>query len=177
MTTSLDWKEVGRTTVHEAHGRSLAEVTYELPSGVREVFTIKVERPCAAVVAATRDGKMILTRQFRPGPRKVLYELPGGYIDDGEDVIQAAARELREETGYSGSFQVAGKCYNDAYSEMVKWCVVATGATKEFDPRPDPAEFIEVLAVEISQFRSVLKSGEMTDADAGYMAMDFLGLL
>ena len=53
-----------------------------------------------AVLAMTSDGRFVTVRQFRPGPGRVLDELPGGYVEPREGVEQAAARELLEETGF-----------------------------------------------------------------------------
>lgn len=171
------WHEVSRSVVYERFGRALAEVVFRLPSGIRETFSIKVESRCVAVVALTPDRRIVLTRQFRPGPARVLYELPGGVAGPGEDPAVAGARELREETGFAGRATLAGECYPDPYSTCVKSCVVVTGASLAGPPTPDPEEFIAVSLVSVAEFRAVLRSGQLTDTDAGYQGLDHLGLL
>jgi ADP-ribose pyrophosphatase len=55
-----------------------------------------------AIVAVDGDGQVVLVRQFREPVRGELLELPAGVIDDGERPLDAAKRELREETGLAG---------------------------------------------------------------------------
>jgi 8-oxo-dGTP pyrophosphatase MutT (NUDIX family) len=55
-----------------------------------------------AIVAVDGDGQVVLVRQFREPVRGELLELPAGVIDDGERPLDAAKRELREETGLTG---------------------------------------------------------------------------
>jgi len=54
------------------------------------------------VVPVTSAGEVVLVRQYRHGTREVTLEIPGGIVDPGETPIQAAERELLEETGYGG---------------------------------------------------------------------------
>lgn len=58
-------------------------------------------RPAAAVVAIAEDGCVLLVPHYRYPVGKVLWELPGGMIDGDESPLDAAARELQEETGYT----------------------------------------------------------------------------
>ena len=54
----------------------------------------------AVVVAVTEQGELVIERQYRHGIEKVIWELPAGAIEPGEDPQEAAKRELLEETGY-----------------------------------------------------------------------------
>jgi 8-oxo-dGTP diphosphatase len=57
------------------------------------------QRPFLAVSAAiVRDGKILVVRRARP-PAHGVYTLPGGVVEVGETLVEAVAREIREETG------------------------------------------------------------------------------
>ena len=61
-----------------------------------------IERPDVVyVVALTKIGDLVLVNQYKNGVKKVILELPAGFIDKGEKPEEAAKRELLEETGYS----------------------------------------------------------------------------
>lgn len=55
------------------------------------------------VVAVTEHARLLTVRQYKHGAGQVVRELPAGYVDDGEDPLATAHRELREETGYEAS--------------------------------------------------------------------------
>ncbi len=79
-------------------------VTEDVAVDARTGFRIErsvVRHPGSAVMMAV-DGKkrVLLVRQYRLPAKKKLWELPAGKIDEGETVLQAARRELVEETGY-----------------------------------------------------------------------------
>lgn len=74
--------------------------TYAMPDGHEAGWDILDGGRTVAVVALTADGDIVLTRQFRPGPGGALLELPGGGVDEDEDVLDAAARERREDPGH-----------------------------------------------------------------------------
>lgn len=62
-----------------------------------------VEHPGAvAIVAIDRDGVLTLVRQRREAVRKELLELPAGTLEEGEEPLESARRELEEETGLTG---------------------------------------------------------------------------
>jgi ADP-ribose pyrophosphatase len=76
------------------------------PSGVRTSRDI-VHHSGSVVILATDDAKpeprVLLERQYRHAARQMLWELPAGRIDEGENDLSAAKRELLEETGYTAS--------------------------------------------------------------------------
>ena len=61
-----------------------------------------------AVVATTENGDVVLVRQFRAPARSELVELPAGTVDEGEEPLETARRELAEETGLHGGRWRAG---------------------------------------------------------------------
>ncbi|MGA5817153.1 NUDIX hydrolase [Kitasatospora sp. NPDC094028] len=179
MTTdTAPWREIERTTVFSKFGRSVDRVEFELPDGRKEEFYLKSERPAGAVLALTSDRQVILARQYRPGPDQVLYELPGGFLEPGEQAPDAIARELLEETGYQGDVHAAGPYWLDAYSNSRRFAFFATDCIKVAEPTPERTEFIDVVTFDLAEFRSrVLRRGEMTDTAAAYLALDVLNLL
>lgn len=172
-----NWLEVERKRAYERFGRAVDEVVFRLPSGKVETFSLKSERSTVSVFAITADDEIVLTRQFRPGPRRVLHELPGGYVTDSESVVQAGSRELMEETGFGGQATVVGSCYADAYSDALKYCVVVCDALKNSNSSLDAEEFVTVSLVSLAELRAIMRSGYAADLDMVYMALDHLRLI
>jgi NUDIX domain len=78
---------------------SLADV--ELPNHVRFTQYVFRMRRCAMTVVLDDAGERVLMmRRHRFIVDRWVWELPGGYVDDGEDSVTAAAREVEEETGW-----------------------------------------------------------------------------
>lgn len=76
--------------------------TAQLPDG-RLIEPLILEfNDWAGVLALTPAQEVLLVRLYRRGVDDVIWEIPGGMIDPGETPLEAAQRELREETGYGG---------------------------------------------------------------------------
>ncbi|WP_196455286.1 NUDIX hydrolase [Planomonospora sp. ID82291] len=131
-----------------------------------------------AIVALTADDQAVLVRQYRPGPDKVLLELPGGLVEANEPVTVAAARELLEETGYqAGSLEVVMQTYLAAYATHVRHAVLARGCRKVAEPGPDEAEFIEPVTLPVGHYIQHVLGGQLTDADMALAGLVAAGLL
>jgi ADP-ribose pyrophosphatase len=150
---------------------------FRMPDGSESDWDIFGKPRAVGVVAITEDEEVVLHRQFRPGPMMLLDELPGGYVEEGEDILAAAARELLEETGYAGELELAGSAWTAAACRMERFVAIAHGARKIADPTPDVGEFGEVVLVTLPEFRVHLHSGRLTDTDLGYIALAHLGML
>jgi ADP-ribose pyrophosphatase len=97
---STRWVVHGERVVDDSRTAKPHVASVELPDGARfEQYVLRC--PPAAMVAATdAGGRVLMMRRHRFVIDRWVWELPGGYVDDGEDLASAAARELLEETGW-----------------------------------------------------------------------------
>lgn len=118
------------------------------------------------VIALTGDERVVLLRQFRPGTSRVCLEIPGGMIEPGEDPCAAAARELAEETGYTGtSWELIGKVApNPAIQNNTLYTVLARGAALTRPPAPDDGEVLAVETASLADCQRWLACGEIDHA-------------
>lgn len=177
MSDIIEWSELKRTEVFKKYSRRLESVDFRLPDGTVSDFIIDRRGPAACMLGLTEDNQVVLVRQFRPGPKKILTEMPGGFVDPGEDAAATASREFLEETGYAGDFQLIGTCLDDAYSTMIRYCYVARSCRKVAEPINTSTEQTEVKLVSLKEFRDMLRQGQMTDVEVGYICLDALNLL
>lgn len=94
-----DPKIVGSRKIRE-EWPPITEDEVELPSGARRRWIRLHFGVSAAVLPLTKEGEIILTKEYRHGLGRVVYSLPGGIARNGEDAEACARREVREETGY-----------------------------------------------------------------------------
>jgi ADP-ribose pyrophosphatase len=174
MTTP--WKKI-KEEPFKAGFRKLIKKTFEMPDQKIADFDIKHEGPAVCILAITAEQQIILAKQFRPGPEKILLEMPGGMVDKGESPEQAAKRELLEETGYTGDFEFVGKSLDCAYSNMIRYNFVAKNCHKIQEQKLEDNEFVEIVEMNLTDFRKHLQSGQLTDVESCYLCLDYLKLL
>ena len=150
---------------------------YHLPDGSDAEWDLIVGRDGVGIVAVTTDSRIVLARQYRPGPDAVLGELPGGYIEPGETPAAAARRELEEETGYRGDITIVGQTWLRAIETRRHWAAVAVNCVLSSTPQTEPSEFCQTITLTLPEFRDHLRSGQLTDLGLAYMGLDHLGLL
>lgn len=102
------------------------------------------------VVALTTGGNVVLVEQFRFGAGTVSLEVPAGVVETGEDPLDAAKRELLEETGYVAQEWVSmgSADPNPAFMDNACHLWLATGAVKTGDQHLDTGE--DIVAMELS---------------------------
>ena len=172
------WDEIKREPGQKLYGRSVDKVWFRLPDGKEIDFAVFSGGKSVACLALTKNQEVILARQFRPGPKKILNEIPGGGLKEGENPEEAMARELLEETGYQGKMELVTSLWHDAYSPRIKYALVATECEKIAEPQlEDNGESVEVVLMSLPEFRQHLQSGQLTDVEIGYLGLDYLKLL
>ena len=172
------WKRVEPTVVTKIGFRTVMVKHFTMPDGRLLDWTIMNEDGWAAAnaIIITTDNKVVVARQFRPGPEKIFDELPGGIVDAGETPEECAVREAAEEVGYEpGNIEYLGACHYDAYVGGDRHYFLFTGCTPtEAGPQAEEDESIEVRLVSINELLKIAKSGKMTDPGAVLMAYDKL---
>lgn len=172
------WKRVEPTVSHKVGWRTVISKTFVMPNGNEVVFdTLGSENEHhTAVIALTDQNQVIVARQFRTGPEKIMDELPGGTVDPGEDLKIATEREFSEETGYQAEvMEYLGSHNKDAYMNATWHCFLATGCKLVGKPKLEDDETIETHLISIDELIDNAKHNRMTDVTAVFMAYDRLG--
>ena len=116
------------------------------------------------IYPVTSDNKVIMLQAYRHGVGDVTYLFPGGLIDDGETMLEAAKRELLEETGYKahnwkslGSY-VPHSNYGAGKAHIFK----AMGAEKIQEPNSGDLEEAEIQSFDSETLMKALSDGSIT---------------
>ncbi len=96
-----EWVQLTSDTLFQSSFVKITKENFQLPSGKTTGDYIIAEKKDFVVIVPFYDGRILFLRQFRPGIKSTILNLPMGFIDDNEDPGGAAVRELQEETGMS----------------------------------------------------------------------------
>ncbi len=172
------WQKIKSKNIHDGW-KKLDLVSFKMPDGkLKDFEIIDSGRVAVSVVGITSDEKVVLVKQYRPGPDKIFYEFPLGLIEKGESPIATAKREFLEETGYTGQFKRVGVQHRSAYSNSKVYCFAAVNCKKvTSELQLDAGEFLEVKLFPLKTVRQMIKKCQIRNFGEGYLALDHLGLL
>ena len=117
------------------------------------------------VIAITADGLFIIERQYRHGIGQEVYEICAGVCEKDEEPIDAAKRELLEETGFGGGrWSLIGK-YAPNPNSMNNWCYsfLAENVVQMKEPRQEPTESISVYQVSEDELKKLMTTGQIVE--------------
>jgi len=120
----------------------------------------------AVTVPVKDDGKLVLIRQFRWPHKAVLFELPAGKLDKGEDPQLCAARELKEETGYTAAniFKLGQIITTSGFCNEVLHIYLAENLTFGDHAREEGEEGIELVELTMDEIDEKIRTNEICDA-------------
>jgi len=157
---TVETREVYRGKILNLH---LDRVT--LPNG-KEAQREVVKHPGAvAVVARDENGHIVLVKQYRYPVQEIIWEIPAGKLEQGEDPLLCAKRELAEETGLAAeNWRHLSTFYTTpGFSDEIMYLYLAEGL-KEQSQDPDDDEFIEIKKFTGQEVRAMVTGNIIKDA-------------
>ncbi|AZH30036.1 MULTISPECIES: NUDIX hydrolase [Paenibacillus] len=161
---ALEEKTVSTQPIFEGKVITVQVDTVELPdgsTGKREI----VKHPGAVAVLALHEGKMLVVDQYRQAMGRCEVEIPAGKLEQGEDPMEAAGRELREETGYTAkSLKLLHSFYTSpGFADEIIHLYVAEDLERG-EMEPDEDEFLELFEVTLEEAHTLIREGRISDA-------------
>ena len=159
-------KQLSRETIYEGSVLTVVRDEIELPNGVHSHREICLHIGAVAILPLLDDGRVIMERQFRYAHERVFFEIPAGKLDTpGEDPLEAAKRELREETGatadkftYLGEIDTTPALMNEKIHLYLAEGITFGERSLDYD------EFLDVELVPLSDLVDMTMRGEIKDA-------------
>ncbi|MFN4313646.1 MAG: NUDIX hydrolase [Chitinophagaceae bacterium] len=155
----------------------------ETPDGkIVEPYYVYEFPTWVTAVAITKDGQVIMERQYRHALGEVCLEIPGGCVDDTDANLEVAIRrELKEETGYEfEKLEYLGKISaNPSTNNNLMHMFLATGGTRTAEQELDHNEEIQIELISIDELKGRLERNEIVQsmhASCIFYALRKLGL-
>lgn len=155
---------VDSSTVYDGDFLKVQKDKVMLPNGAHSEREY-IRHPGAVVILPVLDdGSILIERQYRYPLDQVFYEFPAGKIDPGEDHLDCAKRELKEETGYTASdWQFVCTIHNAiAYSDEHLEIYLARGLVAG-ESALDDGEFLETMTASVDELLQWVREGKITD--------------
>ena len=171
---NMKWKVLkSDNIIHRPHLDAYSEQV-ELPNGkVFDEFYHLHFDPVVCIVAETEEGQLIMERQYRHAVKAVLTEIPAGIVEKGEAPLEAAQRELLEETGYSSdewiylgaTLESTSKLTNRMHLFLAKDCQRVSAQ------HLDENEHLDVIPVSLEAAVEMVMSGVITANSTAHLIL------
>lgn len=158
------WKTLSSEYLHRRPWLTVRKDVVQLPNGVIHDEYYVLEYPTwVNIIARTRDGKYVMVEQYRHGLQEIFTELVAGIAEPGEEPIEAARRELLEETGYgNGEWRLNMViCANPGSQNNLTYSFIADGVEKISEQHLDTTEDVEVKLLDESEVIDLISSDKM----------------
>lgn len=135
-------------------------------TGKAHDFYVIDTRDWATVIPLTPRSEVVMVRQFRHGVKEVTMETPGGLVEQGDTPLEAARRELLEETGYrANDLELLGELHPQPALFNNRFFVYLGRYVEEVaPPRQDEGEDLEVIQVPLRDIPGMIRRGEIRHA-------------
>lgn len=172
------WQRIEPTKAIKSGFRQITVKNFQMPDGSVKDFDVfdRDGIEFAGTIALTEDNKVIIAEMFRPGPEKMMQEIPGGTVENNDSPLETAKKELLEETCYEpGEIERLGSVYKDAYMNGKWHYFLATKCVKKSaEQKLDEREFIKIKLITIDELIDNALNGRMADTEAVLLAYERL---
>ena len=161
------WKTLSSEYLHRRPWLTVRKDVVQLPNGVIHDEYYVLEYPTwVNIIARTRNGKYVMVEQYRHGLHEIFTELVAGIAEPREEPIEAARRELLEETGYgNGEWRLNMViCANPGSQNNLTYSFIADGVEKISEQHLDTTEDVEVKLLDESEVIDLISSDKMKQA-------------
>ncbi len=158
-------KTVSTTSIYNGRIIDLVVKDVVLPDGNKSKREIVHHPGAVAIIAITKDKKILLIEQFRIPLEKTIVEIPAGKLEKGEDPLECAKRELEEETGYKA---ITMKFITSFYTspgfadELIH--IYFTDEIEVGEEKLDEDEFLSLMKVSLEEAEKYIEEKKIHDA-------------
>jgi ADP-ribose pyrophosphatase len=162
----LEEKQISREEIFKGVALHVVKDEILLPNGKRSVREISLHNGAAAVIPILPDGRVVMERQYRYAHGRVMLEIPAGKLDTPDEIpIEAAKRELREETGaVAKKITSLGKIAPSPalINEVIHLFMAEDLSFGESEL--DEGEFLDIELIHLDTLYEMVMRGEITDS-------------
>jgi ADP-ribose pyrophosphatase len=164
----MEWKTLRSEYLFKDLWFTVRKDTCEKPDGkIVDPYYVYEFPEWVTAVAVTKEGKIIMEKQYRHAAGITMFEIPGGCVDDTDaNLEEAIARELKEETGYEfESYEYLGKISaNPSTNNNWMHMFIARGGVKVSDQELDHNEDISLHLMDKAEVEELLRNCEIKQA-------------
>lgn len=146
----------------------------ELPNGQYSKREMIKHPGAVAVIAVTPDKKIVFVEQYRKPLEKSLVEIPAGKLEQNEEPLTTARRELEEEAGYTAKelTLVTSFYTSPGFADELMYIYLAKDLVHlEDPPKGDEDEFVEVIELTLDEAKQYVKEQRIHDAKTNYAVL------
>lgn len=160
----MKWKVLESNYLHQEPWLTIRKDKCQLPNGnIVPAFYVNEYPEWVNALALTKEGQVIIVKQYRHGIEEVGIEVPGGVVETGENLEEGMKRELLEETGYVfDAMEYLGKISaNPSTTNNFMHMFLATGGVKVAEQNLDGSEEVEVVLMNIEEVKQLIKDNKI----------------
>ena len=158
-------KTINSKNIYEGKVFNITKDDVELSDGYKTIREV-VHHSGGVVIVAEKNKQILMVQQFRYPTKEILYELPAGKLDKGnEDILSAAKRELEEETGFiAKDWESLGFIWTSpGFCNEKLYLFKAIDLTYK-GQHLDEGEILNYIAINKDKVFEMVKNGEINDA-------------